>query len=43
MAVVEQMKTIVPFVTCEIITLRQRVCELMFDINVPNLKFLNQE
>ena len=33
---IEQMKKIVPFVTCEI-TFGQNVCELMFGINVPNL------
>ena len=33
MADVEQMKKIVPFVTCEI-TFSQSVCELMFGINV---------
>ena len=36
MADVEQMKKIVPFVTCEI-TFGQNVCELMFGVNVPNL------
>ena len=35
---VEQMKKIVPFVTCEI-TFGQHVCELMFGINVSNLNF----
>ena len=33
---IEQMKKIVPFVTCEI-TFGQNVCELMFGINVSNL------
>ena len=36
MADVEQLKKIVPFVTCEI-TFGQSVCELMFGINVSNL------
>ena len=36
MADVEQMKKIVPFVTCEI-RIGQNVCELMFCVNVPNL------
>ena len=36
MADVEQMKKIVPFVTCEI-TFCQNVCELMFGVTVPNL------
>ena len=36
MADVEQMKKIVPFVTCEI-TCGQNVCELVLGINVPNL------
>ena len=36
MADVEQMKKIVPFVTCEI-TLGQNVCELLFGVNVPHL------
>ena len=36
MADVEQMKKIVPFVTCEI-TFGQNVCELMFGVNEPNL------
>ena len=36
MADVEQMKKIVPFVTCEI-TFGQNVCELMFGVNVPDL------
>ena len=36
MADVEQMKQIVPFVTCEI-TFGKNVCELMFGINVWNL------
>ena len=35
---VEQMKKIVPFVTCEI-TFGQNVCELMFGINVSTLNF----
>ena len=35
MAVVERMKKIVPFVTCEF-TFGQHVCELMFGINVSN-------
>ena len=35
MADVEQMKKIIPFVTCEI-TFGQNVCELMFGINVSN-------
>ena len=35
---VEQMKKIVPFVTCEI-TFCQYVCELMFGIIVSNLNF----
>ena len=38
MADVEQLKKIVPFVTCEI-TFGQNVCELMFGINVSNLNF----
>ena len=38
MADVEQMKNIIPFVTCEITT-GQNVCELMFGINVSNLNF----
>ena len=38
MADVEQMKKIVPFVTCEI-TFGQNVCELMFGSNVSNLNF----
>ena len=38
MADVEQMKKIIPFVTCEI-TFGQNVCELMFGINVSNLNF----
>ena len=33
MADVEQMKKIVPFVTCEI-TFGHNVCELMFGVNV---------
>ena len=36
MADVEQMKKIVPFVTCEI-TFGQYVCELMCGVDVPNL------
>ena len=36
MADVEQMKKIVPFVTCEI-TFGEHVCELMFGVNVPDL------
>ena len=36
MADAEEMKTIVPFVTC-VITFGQNVCELMFRINVSNL------
>ena len=36
MADVEQMKKIVPFISCEI-TFGQNVCELMFGVNVPNL------
>ena len=35
---VEQMKKIIPFVTCEI-TFGQNVCELMFGINASNLNF----
>ena len=38
MADVEQMKKIVPFVTCEI-TFGQNVCELMFGFDVPDLNF----
>ena len=38
MADVEQMKKIVPFVTCEI-AFGQYVCELMFGINESNLNF----
>ena len=34
----EQLKKIIPFVTCEI-TFGQNVCELMFGINVSNLNF----
>ena len=34
----EQMKKIVPFVTCKI-NLGQYVCELMFGVNVSNLNF----
>ena len=36
MADVEQMKKIVPFVTCEI-SFGQNVCELMFGVGVPDL------
>ena len=36
MADVEQMKKTIPCVTCEI-TFGQIVCELMFDVGVPNL------
>ena len=36
MADVEQMKKIVPLITCEI-TLGQYVCELMFGVDVPDL------
>ena len=36
MADVEQMKKIVPLITCEI-AFGQNVCELMFGVNVPNL------
>ena len=36
MADVEQMKKIIPFITCEI-TFGQNVCELMFGVNVTNL------
>ena len=35
---VEQMKKIIPFVTCEI-TFCQNVCELMFGFNASNLNF----
>ena len=35
---VEQMKKIVPFVTCDI-TFGQNACELMFGISVPDLNF----
>ena len=38
MANVEQLKKIVPFVTCEIV-FGQNVCELMFCVNGPNLNF----
>ena len=38
MADVEQLKKIIPYVTCEI-TFGQNVCELMFGINVSNLNF----
>ena len=41
MADVEQMKKIVPFVTCEI-TFGQDVGELMFGFNVSNLNFRNE-
>ena len=41
MADIEQMKKIVPFITCEI-SLGQNVCELMFGINVPNLNLVVQ-
>ena len=41
MADVEQMKKIVPFVTC-VITFGQNVCELMFGIDVSNLNFRNK-
>ena len=39
---VEQMKKIVPFVTCEI-TFGPNVRELTFGVNVPNLNFENQD
>ena len=35
---VEQMKKIIPCVTCDII-IGQNVCELMFGVNVSNLNF----
>ena len=38
MADVEQMKKIIPFVTCEIL-FRQHVCELVFGVNVSDLNF----
>ena len=38
MAGVEQMKNIIPFVTCEF-TFGQNVCELIFGIDVSNLNF----
>ena len=38
MADVEQMKKIVPFITCDII-FGQNVCESMFGINFSNLNF----
>ena len=38
MADVEQMKKIVPFVTCEI-ACGQTVCDLMFGVDVPDLSF----
>ena len=38
MADVEQMKKIIPFVTCEI-TFGQNVCELMLGVSVSNLNF----
>ena len=38
MADVEQMKKIVPFVTCEI-AFGQNICELMFGVDVPDLNF----
>ena len=38
MADVEQMKKIVPFVTCEV-TFGQSVCELMIGVNVSILNF----
>ena len=42
MANVEQMKKIVPFVTCEI-TFGQNVCELMFAVNVPDQTILGSK
>ena len=36
MADVEQMKKVVPFVTCEV-SFGQSVCELMFGVEVPDL------
>ena len=41
MADVEQMKKIVPFVTCEI-PFCQHVCKLMFGVNVPDLNLVVQ-
>ena len=38
MADVEQLKKIVPFVTCEI-TFGQNVCELVFGVNIFDLDF----
>ena len=38
MADVEQMKKIVPFVTCEI-PFGQNVCEMMFGVDVPDRNF----
>ena len=38
MADVEQMKKIVPFVTCEI-SFRQYDCNLVFGVNVPGLNY----
>ena len=38
MADVEQLKKIIPFVTCEI-TFGQNVCKLMLGVNVSNLNF----
>ena len=38
MADAEQMKKIVPLITCEI-TCVQYICELMFGVNVSNLNF----
>ena len=38
MADIEQMKKIIPFVTCEI-TFGQNFCELMFGINESKLNF----
>ena len=38
MADVEQMKKIVPLITCEI-TFGQGVCQLMFGVGVSNLNF----
>ena len=38
MANVEQMKNIVPFVTCDI-AFGQNVCELMLGVDVPDLNF----
>ena len=42
MAYVEQMKKIVPFITCEI-TFGQYVCELMFGVDIPYLNLLNPD